>query len=169
MNIFVLDTDPKKAAKYHGDKHVVKMITESCQMMSTCLQVKYGINDKVLYKVTHENHPCNVWLRESDGNLLWLLQLTIGLLEQYDIRYSGEDTFLSARRIVKTVSYMFRRMVYVDPSQRRTPFAQAMPEQFKSKFAVDAYREYYLQDKIAKGIAVYNFTKLPYWAETIKQ
>ena len=33
MNIFVLDRDPELAAKYHCDKHVVKMVLESAQMM----------------------------------------------------------------------------------------------------------------------------------------
>ena len=35
MNIFALSQDPKEAAKAHGDKHVVKMILESCQMLYT--------------------------------------------------------------------------------------------------------------------------------------
>jgi hypothetical protein len=33
MNIFVLETDPKKAAQAHADKHIVKMILEACQML----------------------------------------------------------------------------------------------------------------------------------------
>ena len=35
MNLFVLHTNPKKAAEAHGDKHVVKMILEACQMLYT--------------------------------------------------------------------------------------------------------------------------------------
>ena len=35
MNIFFLDTDVKKCAEYHVDKHVVKMILETCQLLYT--------------------------------------------------------------------------------------------------------------------------------------
>ena len=35
MNLFVLSADPKEAAEAHGDKHVVKMILEACQMLYT--------------------------------------------------------------------------------------------------------------------------------------
>jgi hypothetical protein len=33
MNLFILSVDPKEAAEAHGDKHVVKMILEACQML----------------------------------------------------------------------------------------------------------------------------------------
>ena len=35
MNIFILHKDPIKAAQDQCDKHVVKMIVESAQMLST--------------------------------------------------------------------------------------------------------------------------------------
>ena len=37
MNIFILDRDPKVCAQYHCDKHVVKMILETAQMICTVL------------------------------------------------------------------------------------------------------------------------------------
>lgn len=43
MNIFVLDKDPKKAAQYHVDKHVIKMILESSQMLATAYYTSRGI------------------------------------------------------------------------------------------------------------------------------
>lgn len=33
MNIFVLDTNPQKAAEYHCNKHICKMLLESAQML----------------------------------------------------------------------------------------------------------------------------------------
>ena len=33
MNLFVLSKKPQEAAQAHGDKHVVKMILEACQML----------------------------------------------------------------------------------------------------------------------------------------
>ena len=38
MNIFHLDKNPIKCAEYHCDKHVVKMILETSQMLSTAYQ-----------------------------------------------------------------------------------------------------------------------------------
>lgn len=35
MNLFVLSANPKEAAQAHGDKHIVKMILEACQMLYT--------------------------------------------------------------------------------------------------------------------------------------
>ena len=42
MNIFVLDTDPVTAAQLQCDKHVVKMIVESAQMLSTAHRMLDG-------------------------------------------------------------------------------------------------------------------------------
>ncbi len=41
MNIFVLDRDPTKAAHMMCDKHVVKMILESAQMLSAVIDHQY--------------------------------------------------------------------------------------------------------------------------------
>lgn len=47
MNIFVLDYNPKFAAEYHCDKHVVKMILESAQILSSIHRLKNGVLTKV--------------------------------------------------------------------------------------------------------------------------
>ena len=82
MNIFVLDTDPIKAAQYHADKHVVKMITETAQLLNSTY---YFTNekDKASYKLTHKNHPCSIWARESLDNWVWLKQLGLALYDEY--------------------------------------------------------------------------------------
>ena len=66
MNIFVLDRDPIKSAEMMCDAHVVKMIVESCQLLSTDDRIR-GMNSDVdiLYKATHENHPCRRCLSEE--------------------------------------------------------------------------------------------------------
>jgi hypothetical protein len=58
MNIFLLDSNIKKCAQYHCDKHVVKMILESAQILSTVLRLN-GVDQG--YKTTHANHPCTLW------------------------------------------------------------------------------------------------------------
>ena len=59
MNIFYLDKDPQQAAKYHCDKHVVKMILESAQMLCTVVNEISG-GQVTPYKSTHKNHPCKI-------------------------------------------------------------------------------------------------------------
>ena len=85
MNIFVLDQDINKCAQYHVDRHVVKMITESAQMLSTAARL-VGIDAG--YKITHQNHPCTKWSRNSLSNWLWLKDLAKSLNEEWKFRYN---------------------------------------------------------------------------------
>ena len=79
MNIFVLDEDPQVAAQMMCDKHVVKMIVESAQMLSTAHRVldgeqytelsannrrikrwksRHKLFEEMLYKASFVGHPC---------------------------------------------------------------------------------------------------------------
>ena len=87
MNIFVLDSNIQKCAQYHCDKHVVKMILESAQLLSTVLRlndVDYG------YKATHANHPCTSWAGESLSNWKWLRNFAFELNQEYRFRFGRE-------------------------------------------------------------------------------
>ena len=42
MNIFYLHEDPIQNAKWHVDKHVVKMVTEYAQLLSTAHRILDG-------------------------------------------------------------------------------------------------------------------------------
>lgn len=70
MNIFFTSYDPFEAASCLDNKRLNKMILESAQMLSTALQDEKMISG--LYKPTHVNHPCNVWLRKSYHNCHWV-------------------------------------------------------------------------------------------------
>ena len=73
MNIFYLHSDPVKAAKYQYNKHVVKMILESAQMLCTAYHLLDPCNsDDIPYKVAHKNHPSTIWVRYSAPHYLWL-------------------------------------------------------------------------------------------------
>ena len=107
MNIFYLDDDPIQCAKYHVDKHIVKMITEYCQLLSTAHRLLDGMlyyatskngrkikrwslpddRENVLFKATHVNHPSNVWTRESLSNYMMLFKLYIACIAEYKYRY----------------------------------------------------------------------------------
>ena len=86
MNIFYLHRDPYKAATYFYDKHKVKMILESAQMLCTAHHV-YGNGDNVPYKKAHLNHPSTIWARTSKSNYYWLYEHMLGIGKVYTKRY----------------------------------------------------------------------------------
>jgi hypothetical protein len=87
MNIFITDKSPCKSAENLDDKRVVKMILESAQMLSTA---HHELNSPVkehVYRPTHVNHPCNVWVRATKGNYVWLYEHFVALCEEYTKRF----------------------------------------------------------------------------------
>lgn len=86
MNLFVLDPVPSVAAKAHCNKHVVKMIVETAQVLSTVLHLK-GVTMEGLYKPTHRAHPCTLWAAESWSNFRWAVKLGLALCAEYTTRY----------------------------------------------------------------------------------
>jgi len=158
MNIFYLHDDPREAARMQCDKHVVKMILESAQMLSTAHRIldgeetirrsdkgrrlKYWEHPKaeyeeILYKPTHVNHPSNVWVRESRGNYTWLLQHFYGLCKEYTFRYGR--THASETKLAEI---LWETPINIEPHSE-TPIKLAMPDQFKSSNLVRSYRDYY--------------------------
>ena len=137
MNIFVLDRDPYKAAHQMCDKHVVKMILESAQMLCSA----YPDGDAP-YKRAFYNHPCTKWSRASIQNYDWLLDHAVGLLNEYNDRYAkthkSESVIGWCDKYSRTLNL---------PDIGLTNFAQAMPEEYKNDCAVKAYRDYYNGEK----------------------
>lgn len=146
MNIFVLHHLPNKAAQYHCDKHVVKMILESAQILSTVHQQYGGEKNPSLYRPTHRNHPCTVWAGQTANNYMWLYALFCCLCNEYTYRYG--KVHLTQKKLLDALSEVpeyLRDMPLKD--RRMTPFALAMPEQYKASTAVQSYRNYYQGDK----------------------
>ena len=152
MNIFLLDEDPKKCAEQHTDKHVVKMILESVQMMSSAVRIA-GIDSG--YRLTHKNHPCSIWVRKSLSNYNWLKQLVEELNAEYKYRY-GKDINHKSYDVMKTLPEPNI------PDIGLTEFALAMPEKYKNDNAVVAYRNYYKGEK--KHLFSWKMRKTPEWA-----
>jgi len=75
MNIFFLHKNPKLCARYHLDKHVVKMILETAQMLYSVHWYKELELPLDAYKKAHINHPCSIWARTSVDNYIWLCKL----------------------------------------------------------------------------------------------
>ena len=154
MNIFVLDTNTRLCAQYHNDKHVIKMILESSQMLSTANR-SVGLDEG--YKATHVNHPCNVWLRESIANWFWLVSLANQLHEEWRFRYDHPSTKNhKSWEVIESLTFPVKL-----PDVPMTPFALAMPDKYKSDNAVEAYRNYYIGDKA--HIATWKKRGQPEW------
>lgn len=149
MNIFILDECPIKAAQYQNNKHVVKMILETAQMMSTAVILTGG---SAPYKATHKNHPCNVWARKTKANFNWLKHHGIALCREYTYRYN---------KVHKSEAVIRGLTDATIPEGEITPFALAMPDQYKSSNAVEAYRSYYNGEKAS--ISKWTKREQPKW------
>jgi hypothetical protein len=157
MNIFLLHWNPRIAATWHCDKHVVKMIIESAQMLYCAHWVMSP--DKLpafAYKKAHVNHPCTIWVRESYENYMWLSALAWELCREYTHRYG---------KIHKTQSHI-EWLISNSPTIPKnglTDFRLAMPDDFKRTDPVDAYRTYYREVKL-KQKQILEYTRRP-WPE----
>ena len=101
MNIFYLHKDPYKAASYVYDKHKVKMILESAQML--CTAHRYYGNEDVPYKTAHLNHPSTIWCRQNVKQYYWLYNHMLALGEEYTKRYSKSRITPSSSSDVREV------------------------------------------------------------------
>jgi hypothetical protein len=138
MNIFILDRDPKVAATMLCDKHVVKMIVETAQMLCTAAS---KLGHEVPYRPTHAKHPCTIWVGESRSNWDWLIEHGLAMCEEYTRRYN---------RIHKTqavIEWCKSSDVFPLTDSGLTPFRLAMPEQYKCSDPVKSYRDYYIGEK----------------------
>jgi hypothetical protein len=163
MNIFVLDTDVKKCAEYHCNKHLVKMITEHNQILGSIAYTARGITRKKditqeftdrfvgfprsrdgrphPYGIGFKNHPCTQWARECYENYSWLCELTLEMCKEYTKRYGR-------RHVGEAICTWYRdNAPFLPVYGKMTPFAQAMPADCKDPDAVKAYRNYYIKHK----------------------
>ena len=155
MNIFVLDKNPIHAATVLCDKHIVKMIVESAQMLCNVFP-----QELVPYKRTHYNHPCSKWVRKSRENFFWLFVYSLTLCNEYSIRYNKTH---KSREIIYLCYDLFSKNKQEIPfiHDKQTPFVQAMPEEYKTEDAVQAYRTYYIKDK--SRFAKWKLNNVPEW------
>lgn len=156
MNIFVLDENPAVAAIYHGDKHVVKMILETAQLLSTAHHYYHSEFVDQVYRKTHLNHPAAIWVRTNSTNYTWAYSLLINLLQEYTHRYN------KVHATSKLVNVLVNLPGGIPVTSKLTPFALTMPDQYKVPGdAVQSYRNYYLHEKRATWS--WKNRPLPYW------
>jgi hypothetical protein len=152
MNIFILDHDIQKCARYHCDKHVAKMILEATQILCTVCN-QHGI--KTPYRSTHKHHPCVLWTGQSIQNWRWLKRLADALNREFKYRY-GHIQDHRAYQILKALK------APPLPNIGLTPFVQVMPSEYKVPGdAITAYRQYYIGMKHA--FATWKRRRVPKW------
>ena len=179
MNIFILDRDPHKAAAEMCDKHVVKMIVESAQMLSTAHRVLDGTvvkrpsvsgkrvldyyelddwREPVMYRAAHVKHPCNIWIRETTSNYYWLFNHFQALIAEYKLRYQKDHKCIS---MIDPLSTMPMKL----NNGEITSYPQAMPDECKDDDVVQAYRNYYISYK--KDFATWKSREAPTWFRSV--
>jgi hypothetical protein len=183
MNIFVLDTDTAKAAQYHCDKHLVKMITEHNQILGSIAHVLRGIKKKSditpdyigehfqkfprvnenqephPYGIGYKSHPCTQWAMKSLENYNWLCDLNMKMCKEYTSRYVKKN-------VGEDITSWYQQNPPVLESSKMTPFALAMPDNLKTSDAVHSYRLYYASYKAY--FAKWKKGEPAWWGEYLK-
>mgnify|MGYP006115844649 CR=1 FL=1 len=156
----MLHENPDENVKLHCDKHVVKMILEYAQMLSTAHRVLDGDEKQpeLLYKATHKNHPCTKWASANCANYMYLYYLFAKLCEEYTHRYG--KIHLTEKKLStilatppENISHA-RNVSLID-------MPQCMPDEYKGINVVGAYRKYYRGEKLQ--IAKYTKRDTPQW------
>lgn len=169
MNIFVLDKNPQKAAEYHCNKHVVKMILEAGQMLCAAhwlhlldnyydghisdfkrvrdIQNWLYANTHALeqppWKLSHMRHPCTLWTNESYSNYMWQWELGVALCKEYTKRYG------KVHKSETVIDWLGKNTPRLMKDKGLTPFVVCMKEEYKvAGDPVESYRNYYIQDKV---------------------
>lgn len=158
MNIFYVHENPKTCAQQHVDKHVVKMIIEYAQLLSTAHRILDGTlstrlsksgrkqkyyslsddRDSILYSATHANHPSAKWTRHGEQNYRWLFTLWCELLEEYTFRYGKQH---ASGRLLTALARPPKNINMEEPF---SPPWRAMPDEFKvDGDTLQSYRNYY--------------------------
>ena len=168
MNIFALSRSPKDSAQQMLDKHVVKMPTETCQMLHTnslhfdyiehydeeptLAQLKEFHRDigSNLMKPAMLNHPSTIWARQTPNNTRWLYEHGKALCDEYTHRYGKVHG--SQSRILDIAHMIEEDSQWVNA----TPVTIAMDDKYrldynndidKWDFEIKSYRHYYLEGK----------------------
>lgn len=160
------------------DKHVVKMVTEYGQLLSTAHRVLDGTPEKrpsksgkrmvdhyivdgearesLLYKVAHKNHPSAIWCRENNKNYRWLYEHFQATAKEYSHRYGREH--LTYEKLGGQLWFSPRNINQVGPE---TVMPQCMPDYCKDEDVTEGYRKYYREEK--RTFAKWTKREVPAW------
>ena len=165
MNIFVTDPSPTVSAQSLPDKHIVKMPLESCQMLAIVASTKWGHGFGKLPKLdgtpyltdkgAFRGHPCTIWAQE---NYRWLIEHGLALCAEYTHRYGKVHSCQHTLEHAK--------MIFPPSNGEVTPFARAMPDEFKYDTSIDtitAYKRYIASKPWASSNYLRDPSRKPNW------
>ena len=176
MNIFYISENPVQAAQWMVDRHVVKMILESAQLLSTAHRILDGreiegksktgrkarrwvlddAREPVLYSATHQNHPSAIWCRASVENYNWLVDHFFALMSEYTYRYG------KIHKCQGDISYMLQSPPHNLKEYDMTKMPCAMGDEYIiSDNPVINYRNYYKNGKTS--LHKWSSRKPPEW------
>ena len=168
MNIFCLDRDPYTAATYMCDKHIVKMIIETCQILSCVVDERTPSSDRLgmtvseewnlpQYPKAHSKHPSTLWAKQSLGNSRWLVKHLHGLVQEYTKRYEKKH-----KMDMYYKDYILLLEYCKFDTEKQTEFVQAITNKdLHREDPVEGYREYYNKEK--SRFAKWKLGNVPYW------
>lgn len=175
MNVFYIHKNPKICAEMHCDKHVVKMIIEYAQLLSTAHRMldgsmyigktktgrkatRYRLDDwreDVMYMASHMKHPDEIWIKKSRQHYQWVYDLFEHLCDEYTHRYGKVHmTDAKLREALREAPNNIPEAPWQEPPQ-------CMPEHCKANSAIDAYRKYYIIEK--QRFAKWTSRAIPLW------
>jgi hypothetical protein len=173
MNIFFLSRRTRQCARWHCDKHVVKMILESTQLLYTAHHENGGtaiIKESAPiclstgnrgYKSHMKNHPCGIWTRESLAHYSWLLWLAKDLVAEHAHRFSPKNPHASLVHLewleANPPPGLLTKTVWIrDPPT-------AMPVEYKKEGdSIASYHAYYNGSKRDRGLLKYTRRHMPH-------
>ena len=157
MNLFILSLIQREIAEYMMDKHVSKILLEAVQMLCSAKRI-VDPEDPIcesIYKLAHKNHPVTIWCRKSKANFIWVLDLIDELHKEWLFRYNHPETKIHK---AYQVAILLKNNIPNDLKFEEnvlTPFALAMPVEYKCNDPVISYRNYYMSDE-KQRIATWN-------------
>lgn len=182
MNVFILDKDPVMSARLQCDKHIVKMIVESAQMLSTSHRmldgslerrpsksgksiVKYwrmpDWRENTLYKAVHMHHPCTVWTMKSNNNYNWHWVHFAALCDEYKYRY---EKVHATDKLLRDVLKALPKNIPVGPLTSQPLAMKSNPECMDPNNVVESYRKFY-QTKQHRFKMAWTKREVPEWFE----
>ena len=174
MNIFYLDSDPVTIASWLNDRHIVKMVEESAQMLSTAHRLLDGTPTNISYEKGGKQHNKKFWLFPGESvhrdGKTWVTQKALCYQVAHphhpstiwtrtcDANYYWHRDLLVAmineywrrygktRRVTNFINFLGGKPSNI-PSGQFTPPPQAMPDIYKGDDCVEAYRTFYAGQK----------------------
>lgn len=161
MNIFYTSKLPSECAQDLDDKRLVKMVLETAQLLSTTIhELSNDITPlRAPYKITHRNHPCAVWARESENNYTWLVNLFGELSNEYTYRFGRQHKCLEhIFTFASIIDYLDFPLREFSIPPNCTPFKEDSDTQ-------NAYRRYMQEVKWVDGKARFTRRPPPEWSQ----